>query len=55
MARFETATMEFNQACSMLRNQLSEPSRFIARVDSRHYLVTSDRDRDFEVEELELI
>ena len=55
MAKFETATMEFNQACSMLRNHLSEPSRFIARVDSRHYLVTSDRDRDFEVEELELI
>lgn len=55
MAKFETATMEFNEACSMLRNRLSKPSRFVARVDSRHYLVTSDEDRNFEVEEIEFV
>jgi len=55
VARFETATMEFNEACSALRNQLSEPTRFVTRVDSRHYLVTSDQERNFEVEELELV
>ncbi len=53
--RFEAATRDFNQACSALRNQLVEPSRFITKIDFKHYLVTSDQERNFEVEELELI
>jgi hypothetical protein len=55
MARFETASKEFNDACTSLRNQLSAPSRFITKIDFRHYLVTSDQERNFEVEEIELI
>jgi hypothetical protein len=38
-----------------LRNQLPAPSRFITKIDFKHYLVTSDLERNFEVEELELI
>jgi hypothetical protein len=53
--RFEAATKEFNEACSALRNQLAEPSRFVTKIDFKHYLVTSDQERNFEVEELELI
>ncbi len=53
--RFESATKEFNEACSALRNQLVEPSRFVTMIDFKHYLVTSDKERNFEVEELELI
>ena len=55
MDRFEAATNEFNEACSALRNQLVEPSRFVAKIDYKHYLVTSDQERNVEVEELELI
>jgi len=53
--RFETASKEFNEACSGLRNQLAEPSRFVTKIDYKHYLVTSDKECNFEVEELELI
>ncbi len=53
--QFEAATKEFNEACSALRKQLAEPSRFVTKIDFKHYLVTSDQDRNFEVEELELI
>jgi hypothetical protein len=34
---------------------LVEPSRFITKIDLKHYLVTSDLERNFEVEEIELI
>jgi len=55
MDRFETATKEFNEACTSLRNHLPAPSRFITKIDFKHYLVTSDQERNFEVEELDLI
>ena len=55
MDRFEAATKEFNEACTSLRNQLPAPGRFITKIDFKHYLVTSDQQRNFEVEELELI
>ena len=53
--RFEAISKEFNEACSSLRDQLDEPRRFVAKIDFKHYLVTSDQERNFEVEELELI
>lgn len=55
MDRFEAASKEFNEACESLRNQLPAPSRFITKIDSKHYLVSSDQQRNSEVEELELI
>lgn len=53
--RFESATKEFNEACDGLRAQLTEPSRFVTQVDFKHFLVTSDQERNFEVEQLELV
>lgn len=53
--RFEAATKEFNEACSTLRYQLVGPTRFVTKIDFKLYLVTSDQERNFEVEELELI
>jgi hypothetical protein len=53
--RFEHASQEFNKACSTLRNHLDRPSRFVTKIDGKHYLVTSDKERNFEVEELALI
>lgn len=50
--RFEAASKEFNESCSELRNQLVEPSRFVIRIDFKHYLVTSDQLRNFEVEQI---
>jgi hypothetical protein len=55
MDRFEAASKEFNEACTSLRNQLTAPCRFMTKIDFRHYLVTSDQERNFEVEEIELI
>lgn len=53
--RFESASKEFNEACSALRNQLVGPRRFITKIDFKHYLVTSDVDGNFEVEEVEQV
>ncbi len=52
--RFEAATKEFNEAIGAAK-PLVEPSRFVTKIDFKHYLVTSDQERNFEVEELELI
>ncbi len=53
--RFEIASKEFNDACSDLRLKLAEPRRFITKVNFEHYLVTSDQEGNFEVEEIDLI
>lgn len=53
--RFERASTEFNQACSDLRAQLANPSRFIAQFSNQNYLVTSDSDGNFEIEEIDVI
>jgi hypothetical protein len=53
MTRLEAATHEFNEACSLLRNQLPPPSRFVTKIDFKYYLVTTDQERNFEVEELD--
>jgi hypothetical protein len=37
--RFEAASREFNESCDCVRSQLVEPSRFIAKVDYKHFLV----------------
>jgi hypothetical protein len=52
---FNDATKEFNEACTKLRSVLSEPVRVITKVQYRHYLVTSNKEGDFEVEEIEFI
>jgi hypothetical protein len=53
--RFETASNEFNESCLAMRNALPQDCRFIANTSLRHYLVTSDREGNFEVEQVETI
>ncbi len=53
--RFERASTEFNQACCDLRTQLANPSRFVAQFSYQNYLVTSDSEGNFEIEEIDAI
>ncbi len=48
--RFNDASREFTGACKSLRTHLGTDQRFVVQVDFKHYLVTSDRDGNFEVE-----
>jgi len=51
--RFEAASKEFTEACSNIRDSLPKPSRFVAVISYQHYLVTSDQEGNFEVEQVE--
>ncbi|HAC91240.1 MAG TPA: hypothetical protein DCF63_11520 [Planctomycetaceae bacterium] len=53
--RFETASNEFNAACLAMRNTLPQCCRFIANSSLSHYLVNSDHEGNFEVEQVETI
>ncbi|QDT60601.1 hypothetical protein SV7mr_31250 [Stieleria bergensis] len=48
--RFNEASREFTGACKSLRKQLGNEQRFVVQVDWKHYLVTSDRDGNFDIE-----
>ncbi|MCO8122538.1 hypothetical protein NHH03_12395 [Stieleria sp. TO1_6] len=48
--RFNEASRDFTGACKSLRKQLGTGQRFVVQVDFKHYLVTSDRDGNFDVE-----
>jgi hypothetical protein len=51
--RFDSASQAMTKACSDLRAKLERPSRFVVRVEYRHYLVTSDHEGNFDVEQIE--
>ena len=51
--RFNEASREFTRACKSLRKQLGTNQRFVVQVDFKHYLVTSDRDGNFDVESIQ--
>lgn len=51
--RFDMASQALTKACSELRGQLNGPARFVVQVEYRHYLVTSDHEGNFEVEQIE--
>ena len=51
--RFNIASREFTQSCKTMRVQLGAKQRFVVQVDFKHYLVTSDRDGNFDVEPIE--
>ena len=53
--KFESSSREFNEACQGLRANLMQPRRFIFQVSFRHYLVTSDSEGNFEVEQIESV
>ena len=48
--RFESASLEFNEACSALRSKLEKPDRFVTQIGGLHYLVTCDDKSNFDIE-----
>jgi hypothetical protein len=53
--RFEAASNEFNEACRSIRKSIPRESRFVANISHRHYLVTSDNEGNFDVEQLDTV
>ncbi len=53
--RFETASTVLNRACSELRSQINGRTRFVVQAEHRQFLVTSDSDGNFDVEQIELL
>lgn len=51
--RFDMASQALTKACSELREQLDGPARFVVQAEYRHYLVTSDNEGNFDVEQIE--
>lgn len=51
--RFQEASAEFTGACKALRTHLGNDRRFVVQVDFKHYLITSDKDGNFDVERIE--
>ena len=53
--RFEAASNEFNESCQTIRQTLPRESRFVANIMHEHYLVTSDNEGNFEVEQVDTV
>jgi len=53
--RFEAASNEFNESCQTIRQTLPRECRFVAKISHQHYLVTSDREGNFEVEQVDTV
>ena len=51
--RFDAASQVMTKACSELREQIPRQSRFVVQAEYRHYLISSDIDGNFEVEQIE--
>jgi hypothetical protein len=51
--RFNEASKDFTESCKTLRTELGTEQRFVAQIDFKHYLVTSDREGNFEVEHIQ--
>lgn len=51
--RLHEATSEFADACDSLRSMLQHRRRFVVEERGQHYLVTSDREGNFDVERIE--
>ena len=51
--RFATASDELTNSCTEMREQLSQPTRFVARINFQCFLITSDEDGNFEIEQIE--
>jgi hypothetical protein len=53
--RFEAASNEFNEACQSIRQALPREIRFVANIMHQHFLVTSDNEGNFEVEQVDTV
>lgn len=50
---FNAASSAFTKSCKDLREVLDRNQRFVTRVDSAYYLVTTDQDGNFDVDPIE--
>jgi len=50
--QFNEVSKEFTESCKTLRKELGLQQRFIVQNDFKHYLVTSDRNGNFDVEHI---
>jgi hypothetical protein len=53
--RFHSASKDFDEACHEVRKLASRDSRYVVRIDYRHWLLEIDSQGNFEVEEIELL
>jgi hypothetical protein len=53
--RLHEASQEFTGACKSLRQQLCNAERFVVQSDFKHYLVSSDRHGNFDVEQIQTL
>jgi hypothetical protein len=53
--RFHSASKDFDEACHELRQQASRDSRYVVRIDYRHWLLEIDSQGNLEIEEIELL
>lgn len=53
--RFDMASQAMTTACSDLRAKLERPSRFVVRVEFRHYLIHCDEQGNFDLEQIEVL
>jgi len=51
--RFNEASKEFTAACKDLRGRVGTNNRFVVQIEFKHYLVTSDRVGNFDVQEIQ--
>ena len=51
--RLDTASQALTKACSELRSQISGRTRFVVEAEHRHFLVTSDSEGNFDVDQIE--
>lgn len=50
--RFNEASKEFQSACKDLRERIKDGGKFAVQIEFKHYLVTSDTEGHFDVEEI---
>ena len=53
--RFESASLEFNEACQGLRKVLPRESHFVANVMHQHYVVTCDHEGNFNIDQIDTL
>ena len=52
---FRAASQGYTDCCKQLRDSLGQDKRYVCESDYKHYLVTSDKDGNFDVELIEVI
>ncbi len=53
--QFEQALREFNESCQAVRKALPAETRVVANINHHHYLVTSDKEGNFNIEKMDTL